>query len=61
MHTLGGSHLRPYALRLPSLQGPEAHNLLISEGGLIKLADLGISAVLDRVFAQTLASRPVIL
>jgi hypothetical protein len=34
---------------------------LISEGGLIKLADLGISAVLDRVFAQTLASRPVIL
>ena len=52
------AHL-PYAC--PPCRDLKPHNLLISEGGLIKLADLGISAVLDRVFAQTLASRPVIL
>ena len=29
-------------------------NILITEGGLIKLADLGISAVLDRVFESVM-------
>ena len=38
----------------PPCRDLKPHNLLVSEGGLIKLADLGISAVLDRVFAQTL-------
>ncbi|KAI7836760.1 hypothetical protein COHA_009398 [Chlorella ohadii] len=33
-------------------------NLLISEGGVVKLADLGISQVLDRVFADTMIGTP---
>lgn len=31
-------------------------NLLISEGGVVKLADLGISQTLDRVFINTMVS-----
>lgn len=31
-------------------------NLLISEGGVVKLADLGISQTLDRVFTNTMVS-----
>lgn len=31
-------------------------NILISEEGLVKLADLGISQVLDRVFTDAMVS-----
>ncbi|PSC77050.1 kinase-like [Micractinium conductrix] len=33
-------------------------NLLVTEGGGVKLADLGISALLDRVFARSLVGTP---
>jgi len=52
------SHSTNQPTNHPTRRDLKPQNLLVSEGGLLKLADLGISQLLDRVFAKTLIGTP---
>lgn len=50
------AHLPAHPPALARRAAPQPENVLLGEGGLLKLADFGIAQVLDRVFTRVLVS-----